>query len=291
MDVLRWGRSAYETDEGLALEANRIRTLGGRWSHEPDATTLPPDGVDVLVVNSGVKVTAEVLRKLQCRLVLTTTSGYDHIDLTACRKAKVIAARCPMARRDAVVEHSLAAMIWLRRQLSSLHLAAVQGRWARSELPILRPNGLSGATVAVIGLGVIGHKMVEILRSLGANVLGVDPTTTLADCPSVPLDEAVERADILTLHCALNESNRGQFDAGLISRMRQGAILVNTARGPLLDVEAAAKSVRSGHLGGLSVDVFPVEPYPSLSALTHPNILLTPHASGYTDDLAERVSH
>ena len=150
MNVLRWGRSAYETEASLALEAEKVRLLGGTWRHEPHPQLPDEAKTDVLVVNSGVRVDAKILAATECDLVLTTTSGVDHIDLEACLKAKTIVGRCPLARRDAVIEHALSAMIWLRRRLPSLQQAATEGRWARGELPQLKPNGVNGAKIAVI---------------------------------------------------------------------------------------------------------------------------------------------
>ncbi|MCH2110252.1 MAG: hypothetical protein MK135_13065 [Polyangiaceae bacterium] len=290
MNVLRWGRSAYETEASLALEAEKIRLLGGSWRHAPDAQ-LPQDAqANVLVINSGVRVTAEVLTQTRCQLVLATTSGVDHVDLAACRAAKVVVARCPLARRDAVVEHALAAMVWLRRRLTPLQEAAQVGRWARAELPQLKPNGIHGATIAVIGLGVIGQQMATILQLMGAKVLGVDPAVQAEHIENLPLDEALTRADIVTLHCGLNDTNHQLLSRKRLSALKEHVIVVNTARGALLDVEFAAQMVHNHQLAAIAVDVFPEEPYPSLKQLSHPQVLLTPHASGYTDDLARRVS-
>jgi D-3-phosphoglycerate dehydrogenase len=230
-----------------------------------------------------------VLAQTGAGLVLTTTSGHDHIDTLACRKAKVVVARCPMARRDAVVEHALAAMITLGRQLPTLDAAAIRGQWIRSALPQLAPTGLNRATVAVIGLGVIGKQMCHMLTHLGATVLGVDPHVSAPWVKQVSLDEACSRASFITLHCSLTTQTEGLFDDTRLSQLRPQTVLVNTARGPLLDVEAAADRVRNGGLRGLAIDVFPVEPYPSLAALSHPSVRLSPHASGYTHDLSDRV--
>ena len=181
-------------------------------------------------------------------------------------------------------------MIWLGRRLPALQSAAINGRWARGDLPSLTPMGLCGATVAVIGLGVIGKQMATILATMGCRVLGVDPYVSLDSVEMTDVDTALREADVVTLHCSLNDGNRGFIDHAKLASMKRGALLINTARGPLLDVEEAAAAVKRGHLAGLAVDVFPVEPYPLLADLSHPQILLSPHASGYTQDLAERVS-
>ena len=289
MRVLRWGRSAYETEASLALEAQGVRALGAHWSHEADASRPPSHQADVLVVNSGVHVTRAVLEQVGCGLVLTTTSGTDHIDKEACRTKKVVMARCPIARRDAVVEHAFASMIWLRRRLPHIQSTAENGIWGRSALPALQPKGITGANVAVVGLGVIGTMMVRRLLEWGANVYGVDPNPIGWDLPTYSLDEALRHADIVTLHCALNAENQQMLNDDRLAMLHENAIVVNTARGPLLDVAAAAKRIEQGQLGGMAVDVFPVEPYPNLEQLKHPSILLSPHASGYRSNLAELV--
>ena len=289
MRVLRWGRSAYETEASLALEAAGVRALGAQWAHEADASTPPSHSADVLVVNSGVRVSQSVLERVGCGLVLTTTSGTDHIDKEACREKKVVMSRCPIARRDAVVEHAFASMIWLRRKLGWIQQTAEGGTWGRGELPALQPRGITGAKVAVVGLGVIGKTMAQRLTEWGAEVYGVDPAPLNWDHPVYPLDEALRHADIVTLHCALNPQNRQMLNADTLALLRQDALVINTARGPLLDVTAAAERVRKGTLGGMAVDVFPVEPYLNLELLKHPSILLSPHASGYRVDLAQKV--
>lgn len=291
-DVIRWGRSAYETDADLAREQAAAQRLGLSWRPAPDAAT--PDDLDAarfLVVTSGVRVSADVIARFGGELVLTTTSGWDHVDVEAARRRGVRIARCPLARKDAVVEQALTSMIQLRRRLPELDLAAREGRWARGELPALAPAGLSGATVVVVGLGVIGSVVAGVCRSLGARVLGVDPRGVPPGVTSASLDTALSLADVVTLHCALTPATRGLFDADALRALPRGAVVVNTARGACLDVDAAVGLVRDGHLGGLAVDVFPEEPYPRLAAAADlPGVWFTPHSAGYVRDLGSRVS-
>jgi phosphoglycerate dehydrogenase-like enzyme len=285
--VLRWHRSAYETDADLARERADAEALGCAWSLWPE-TSLPPDigRADVLVVTSGVRVSGDALARYRGGLVIATTSGFDHIDLAACRARGVIVARSPLARRDAVVEAALAAMITLRRRLVDQALPAVAGRWDRAALPALAPQGLDGAAVAVVGLGVIGRRMCEVLSALGARVLPIDPAVAGALGP-----DALAEADVVTLHCSLSPSSRGLLDATRLRSLRRGAVVVNTARGEVLDVAEAVALVASGHLRGVAVDVFPVEPYPHLAdGAAVPGVIFTPHAAGYTADLGARVA-
>ena len=249
----------------------------------------PLRGVDALVTTSGVRVTDAVLSQLSGKLVLTTTSGHDHIDRVAAARHGVTVARCPLARRDAVVAWSLAEGIAGMRRLGALQRAAVEGRWARAELPALAPVGLAGAHVAVVGMGVIGQRMAAALEALGATVLPVDPRP-IPGRRAVDLETALEAADLVTLHCALSATSRGLIGAAQLARLRPTAVVVNAARGDVLDLDAAVDAVRQGRLRGLAVDVFPVEPWTALRDAAVPGISFAPHAAGYTRDLGARVA-
>lgn len=291
--VLRWGRSAYETDADLALERAAAEALDFAWRSRPD-TTRPPDlaEADALVVTSGVRVDAAALAMFRGHLVLTTTSGFDHVDLDAARAAGVTVARCPLARRDAVVETALSGLLSLLREVPRLADLSRAGRWARAELPALAPRLLSETTVVVVGsAGVIGSVACARLQGLGARVLGVDPRGAPAGVPVLPLAEALPLADAITLHCELTPETRGLLSASNLDRLRPGAVVVNTARGALLDVPAAVERVRDGRLRGALIDVFATEPWPDLAVhAAVPGVLLLPHAAGYTADLGTRVA-
>lgn len=291
-DILRWGRSAYETDAALALEERAAVELGLSWSlREERADPGDLTGVRALVVPSKVRVTADVLRDFGGSLVLTTTSGHDHIDVAAARAGGVQVARCPLARRDPVVEHALSSAMFFMRRLPDLAAAGSSGVWARGQLDALGPRGLAGATVVVVGQGVIGRRMNALLATFGARVLAVDPRGVGEDARACTLDEALPQADLVTLHCSLTPSSRGLFSADKLALLPPHAVVVNTSRGEVLDVDAAVAAVRAGQLRGLSVDVFPEEPYPQMArAADLPQVLFTPHSCGYVHDLGLRVA-
>lgn len=282
--VLRWGRSAYETDAALALEARLLAAQGMELRRfEGPSPTLA--GEQALVVTSGVRVSAAVLDAAPgLGLVLTTTSGYDHIDLDAAKQRGVQVARCPLARRDAVVQSALGMGLSLLRGLGELHALAQAGSWARAELPMLGMRLCSGLRVGVLGCGVIGQESARIWGLLGAEVWRSDPA--LPD--GLEAQALIEGCDVLTLHCALNAQTRGVIGSEALRAMRPGAILLNTARGACVDVEALLSPHR---LGGVGLDVFPEEPWPGLARLAaQPRTLLTPHAAGYHEGLGEAVA-
>ena len=267
LTVLRWGQAEYERGPLLGLsEGVEVVTAAGEGA--------PLEEADVVVVPSVTRVTRAHLPRLsRCRLVLTITSGFDHVDVDALLEAGIACARLPLVRRDAVVETALGMIFSLTRRLGVLQQAAREGRWECSRL------AEHGATllgrVGVVGVGVIGTRMCEVLTALGADVVPCrrgDP---------VPLD-----VDVLTLHCSLTPENERIVDP---FALRPGAVLVNTARGRLLDVDRTLAAVRAGHLAGVGLDVFPRKPA-DLAALAHPRIVLTPHAAGWHPRLGERVS-
>jgi D-3-phosphoglycerate dehydrogenase len=281
--VLRWGQAEYERGLDPALPAGvTLRTA-------PLGDGAPLEDADVLVVPSLQRVEARHVPRLRpplgrCRLVLTTTSGFDHVDVGALRAAGIACARMPLVRRDAVVQTALGMILALTRRFGLLDAAAAEGRWARAELPAIGAVNLG--TVGVVGAaGVIGSRMCAALEALGARVLRCDPA--LRD--GVPLTAVLEASDVVTLHCALQDGNARLLDAAAIARMPRGAVLVNTARGRLLDLEAALHALRGGQLGGLGLDVFPREPA-DVAALRHPRAIVTPHAAGWHPGLGDSVS-
>lgn len=274
--VLRWGRAEYERGPLPGLP-------DGYTSVDAEAEEAPLEEAEVLVVPSIQPVNATTVPRLKrCRLVLTTTSGFDHVDVEAVRAAGITVARLPLARRDAVVETTLGMMLALNRRFGPYQVGAASGIWERSRLPAYGARLLG--TVGVVGVGVIGSRMTEILAALGATVLRCDPR--LSDGTS--LDEILARSDIVTLHCELTPETRNLMGATRIASMRPGSILVNTARGKLVDAEAALASVEAGHLSGLGLDVFPAEPA-NLAGYVDPRVIVLPHAAGWHPGLGEAI--
>ncbi len=281
LTVLRWGQAEYER----AWLADAPLPEGTRVLTAPLGDTAPLEEADVVVVPSLQRVTtAHVPRLRRCRLVLTSTSGFDHVDVTAVRTAGIACARLPLARRDAVVESALGMILALTRRIAPMQEAARAGRWEREALPEWGASLLG--TVGVVGAdGVIGRRVGHVLRALGARVLACDPAL---GADSVSLTDLLAQSDVVTLHCALTPDTDRLIDADAMARMRRGAVLVNTARGRLVDVGAAVAAVRTDQLAGLGLDVFPTEPAP-LAELAHPRVLLTPHAAGWHPGLGDAV--
>jgi D-3-phosphoglycerate dehydrogenase / 2-oxoglutarate reductase len=283
IEALRWGQSAYESDLDIAREQAAFLKEGVRLhttvEAHPDLST-----VEILVVNSGVQVTAARMERTPClRMVLTTTSGSDHIDLAAAQDRGITVGRCPLARRDAVVDTALAMGLSLLRQLPSLNDQARAGIWARSELPARNPQCISGARVGIVGAGVIGKLAIQKWTALGASVQFFDPALQ----GGVDLETLISHSDIVSLHCSLTPQSQGMMNAQRLALMPKGSILLNTARGACVEIAALEQAT---HLGGIGLDVFASEPPIQLAALAQRNnVLLSPHAAGFHPEMAKIV--
>ena len=284
MNCALWGPSEHVGSAELADLAERLRSLGLRLEQigldgSPSATT------ELVVINTKTLLGAARLDALpRLRLALTTTSGFDHIDLEAAAERGVRVARCPLARRDAVADCAITMALSLLRRLPLLLDQAREGHWARSAMQRLPLPLVRALTIGVVGNGVIGARVAALWRGLGARVLVSDPAQP--DLP--PTAQLIEQADILTLHCSLTGNSRRLIDESALLRMKSGALLINTARGECIDLAAVLSVDR---LAGFGLDVFDVEPPPDLAALaSRENVLITPHSAGYHLGLGRAIT-
>jgi len=252
-----------------------------------------PEGADaeIIVVHSKIPFgAAELKRAPSTRLLITTTSGTDHIDLDHMNRVGIRVARLPEARRDAVVDATLGMLIWGLRRMGPMQKRAQDGQWARSELPIFAPIGLRRARVGVVGLGVIGQRVAEALGMLGAEVWGADPAGVVDGVREVGLSEMLGHCDAVTLHCDLNPTSANLVSKEKLEAAHPGLVLVNTARGGIVDVDAAVTMLRNDLLGAVALDVFPEEPWPHMNWVDdHPALMMLPHAAGYHVGLARSI--
>ena len=263
----------------------------------PDALAAEAAGADALVVRNRTQVRGALLegaRKL--RVVGRLGVGLDNIDVRACEARGIAVIPATGANAQAVAEYVIAsAMLLLRGAFRSTDEVAA-GRWPRTALSSGRE--IAGRTLGVIGFGDIGRRAARMGRALGMRAIGHD----VALPPNAPawrdehveprdLDALLAEADVVTLHVPLVAATRNLIDARRLGAMKRGAILVNTARGGVVDEAAVAAALASGQLGGAALDVFDTEPLPAGSPLAGaPNLLLTPHIAGLTQEANARVS-
>ena len=252
---------------------------------------------DVLVVRNRTQVRGELLEALaQCRVIGRLGVGLDNIDVPACKARGMQVIPATGANALSVAEYVVGTSLLLLRGVYQSSAAVAAGKWPRNALSNGREAG--GKTLGLIGFGSIGQLTARLARALGMHVVAFDammddahPAFAEHGVRCAALDEVIRTADVVSLHVPLVDSTRGLFDAARLARMKPGAVLINTARGGIVDEVALAGALRSGHLGGAAIDVFGSEP---LSAAAHfegcPNLVLTPHVAGVTAEANERVS-
>lgn len=252
---------------------------------------------DALIVRNRTQVRGPLLQALaRCRVVGRLGVGLDNIDVDACRARKLPVIPATGANAASVAEYVIAAALMLLRGAYAATAAVATGQWPRTALSGGREVG--GRTLGLVGFGTIGQHTARLARGVGMEVVAFDPVLdqdhpvwgqSLVRCTG--LDEVIRMSDVVSLHVPLVESTRGLFSAERIASMKPGAVLVNTARGGIVDELALAAALRSGHLGGAAIDVFEHEPLPASRHFEGcPKLLLTPHIAGVTAESNERVS-
>lgn len=252
---------------------------------------------EVLIVRNRTQVRGELLSALErCKVVGRLGVGLDNIDVAGCEARGMRVIPASGANALSVAEYVITATLMLLRGAYVSTGAVAAGQWPRAALSDGRET--AGQCLGVVGFGAIGQTTARLAQALGMKVMAHDAMLA-ADAPvfaqtgvrCVSLDELVSQADVVSLHVPLVESTRGLFDAARIGAMKPGAILINTSRGHIVDLAAAAAALRSGRLSGAAIDVFDVEPFPSSELLQGcPGLLLTPHVSGLSVQANERVS-
>jgi glyoxylate reductase len=217
------------------------------------------------------------------RVVANVAVGIDNIDLEACRKRGVIVTNTPDVLTEATADLAFGLLLAAARRIAEGDRLVRAGGFTGWTPTFLLGSPVHGATLGIVGMGRIGQAVARRGRGFGMNVLytqrarldeAVEQTTGAA---YVGLDELVDRADFVSLHCPLGAATRHLFDARRLARMKPGSILVNTARGPIVDEEALASALEHGPLAAAGLDVFEREPLVHPALLARPNAVLAPH--------------
>ena len=236
-------------------------------------------------VAGGEWYTAGLLARLpDLRLIARAGVGYDHVDVAAATARGVVVALTPGANTEQVADFTLTLMLATLRRLAAVDASARAGAWRPPELA----RDLAGATVAIVGLGQIGRAVARRLAGFGCRLLAVEPLPDLAFCGEhriqvVPLADALREADVVSLHAPMAPGNRRLLGAAELAALKPTAVVVNTARGELVDERALVAALESGLLAGAGLDVFETEPLPAGHPLTRlPNVVLGAHIASFT---------
>ena len=246
-------------------------------------------GADALVADPTVPVDAALLDAAGpgLRVVANFAVGYDNVDVTACEQRGVVVTNTPDVLTNATAELTVALMLATARRLGEGERLVRAGGWTGWEPGQLLGRELSGATVGIVGLGRIGTRVAELLQGFEVELLYTarsrrpDAERRLG-ARHAGLDDLLARSDFVTLHVPLSPATRHLIDRRRLEQMKRGAILVNTARGGLVDAGALAGAIGEGHLGGAGLDVYEQEPRvpPALAELEQ--VVLAPHIGSAT---------
>lgn len=272
--------------EESALEL--LKGTGAEIIYKPASLEEALSDADILVVRSATKVTDSLLshsKKLRC--VIRGGVGLDNIDQEACKKRGIEVANTAGASTNAVAELALAMILSAVRNLPRAHYSMKQGKWEKKSLS---GTEVSGKTLGIIGCGRIGTLLGKKAHSLGMKVLGYSPPPLhpSAFIEFVSFDGLLKNSDIISLHVPATPETENMVNADSISKMKDGAILINTARGKIIDEDALYDACKSGKIRAAALDVFREEPYKG-KLLELENVFLTPHIGASTQEAQFRI--
>ncbi|MBA2255051.1 MAG: phosphoglycerate dehydrogenase [Chloroflexi bacterium] len=280
-------------EEGLEV----LRSAGHELDERPGMTreaflSALPD-YEGLMVRSQVQVDAEAVA-CGSRLIVVGRAGVgvDNVDLDAATRAGITVVNAPTGNTIAAAEHTLALLFALARRVAAADASVRRGEWKRSAFTGVE---LRGKTLGIVGLGKIGMAIADRAVGMEMEVVGHDPFVTEEAAANhgvrlLALDDLLCTADAITLHVPLNRQTRDMIGARQLASMKPGSLVVNVARGGVVDEAALAASLVSGHTGGAAVDVFSAEPPLGSPLLGAPNTVLTPHLGASTAEAQTRVA-
>lgn len=276
------------------LETRMLAEVGARFvavaaTSEDELIAHTREADAVVVVRE--QITRRVIEAMaKARVIVRSGVGYDVIDVPAATERGIAVCYIPDYCTEEVANHALALLLAVNRRVVQHDAAVRAGKWRTG--PMAPVGSLYGETAGIVGYGRIGRAMAARCRALGMQVVAADPYTDdpEANDQLLLLDDLLEVADYVSVHCPLNAETRDLIDERALRRMKPSAILINTARGPIVNQQALARALQEGWIAGAGLDVLDHEPPgPADPLLSAPNAVITPHAAYYSDASAVRL--
>ncbi|MCX2930430.1 phosphoglycerate dehydrogenase [Mycobacterium sp. CVI_P3] len=280
------------------LAESTVAALGDqvevRWVDGPDRPKLLAAVVDAdaLLVRSATTVDSEVIAAApKLKIVARAGVGLDNVDVEAATAAGVLVVNAPTSNIHSAAEHALALMLSAARQIPAADATLREHTWKRSSFS---GTEIFGKTVGVVGLGRIGQLVAQRLAAFGTHVIAYDPYVPPARAAQLgiellSLDEVLARADFISVHLPKTKETAGLINAEALAKTKPGVIIVNAARGGLIDESALADAVKSGHVRGAGLDVFGTEPCTDSPLFELPQVVVTPHLGASTAEAQDRA--
>lgn len=280
------------------LAESTVAALGDqvevRWVDGPDRPKLlaaVPEA-DALLVRSATTVDAEVLAAApKLKIVARAGVGLDNVDVDAATARGVLVVNAPTSNIHSAAEHALALLLSAARQIPAADATLRERTWKRSSFS---GTEIFGKTVGVVGLGRIGQLVAQRLAAFGAHVTAYDPYVSHARAAQLgiellPLDDLLGRADFISIHLPKTKETAGLIGKDALTKVKPGVIIVNAARGGLIDEQALADAIKSGHVRGAGLDVFSTEPCTDSPLFDLPQVVVTPHLGASTAEAQDRA--
>lgn len=276
--------------EGLAplLNSDQIDVVEKNVAEVTDL-----ESYDALLVRSATKVTDEVMAKMpRLKIIGRAGVGVDNIDIPAASKREITVVNAPAGNTIATAELAFALMLALARKLCLANASIRNSEWNRSAFQGIE---LSGKTLGVIGFGRIGSEMSKRAKAFEMDVLAYSPTLTQeraekAGARACELDEILRTADIITLHLPATPETEGMINAEVLQKTKPGVMIINTARGTLIDQAALKHYLEIGHVAGAALDVYPQEPPENYNLMKMDQVVATPHIAASTQEAQLKVA-
>ncbi|POF28633.1 phosphoglycerate dehydrogenase [Roseibium marinum] len=262
---------------------------------EKDALIDKLQGVQILGIRSRTQLTEEVLEAAKSLVAIGCFSvGTNQVDLKGALTRGIPVFNAPFSNTRSVAELTIAEIVMLMRGVFTKSSAAHQGRWLKSAAG---SHEVRGKTLGIVGYGNIGTQLSNLAEAMGMRVIYFDLVDKLQHgnvMPAESFDGLLAASDVVSLHVPDTPTTHNMFRAEHIAKMKKGAFLINNARGKVIDIDALAESLKSGHLAGAAIDVFPVEPKSNKDEFISPlrgldNVILTPHVGGSTEEAQDRI--
>jgi D-3-phosphoglycerate dehydrogenase / 2-oxoglutarate reductase len=272
-------RESFEVDLGLEMSEQELMQAIGDY--------------DALLVRSATQVTPELIERAErLKVIGRAGTGVDNVDIPAATRRGIVVANAPESNSVAAAEHTLALMLALCRNVPRAHASLTGGAWER---PKFKGSELYGKTLGVIGFGRIGQLVAKRAQGFAMEVVGFDKFVSAERFRELgvegvdDLEDLFGRADVVTLHVPKTPETIDLIDAAAIAAMRDGARIVNCARGELVDLDAVQAGLESGKLGGAALDVFPSEPFAEHPLFEREDVVVTPHLGASTAEAQDRA--
>lgn len=283
----------------MGFEAETLAAAGASWEARQcqsaeEALEMARDADVVAIQSIQPFMNATTIPLLErCRCIIRAGAGFDSVDYRATTEQGIMLCNTPTYCTPDVADHAMALMLGALRHVPRLDAGMRQGLYPR--LKAVPTRRMVGSTVGIVGLGRIGGTLARRLRGWDVTLLAYDPYITQERADQfgarlVPFDEILARCDFISIHAPLTDETRHMFGRDAFARVKPGLVLVNTARGPIVDQGALIEAVRDGRVWSAGLDVFEREPLPADSPLiAHDNIILTPHVSANSPEARHDV--